>query len=210
MHRLLLISVLALGSGVANAMDIGLVGVFPGKAVLVIDGAAPKTYSVGALVAPNTKLVAADQEAATLDISGKRERILLGDYVNRAAAAGVTSVTLQADGRGHFVAQGQINGGTVRLLVDTGATLIALPAQDAVRLGIDYKKGQRGMVTTANGMASVYRIRLDTVQIGDVLLNQVDAVIQENGLPYALLGMSFLKRIEMHRDGEQMTLTKRF
>lgn len=210
MFRLPLISFLALFCGSANAADIGLVGVFPGKAVLVIDGAAPKTYAMGALVAPDTRLVAADQEGATLVVSGKRQRIMLGDYVNHAPATGLARVTLQADGRGHFVAQGQINGGSVRLLVDTGATLIALPAQDAIRLGIDYKKGQRDMVNTANGLAPAYRTQLDTVQIGDILLNQVDAVVQENGLPYALLGMSFLKRTEMHRDGEQMTLTKRF
>jgi aspartyl protease family protein len=96
------------------------------------------------------------------------------------------------------------------MLVDTGATMVALSASDAVRLGIDYSKGQPGMVSTANGYAPVYRVKLDTVKIGNIELNQVDAVIQENGLPFALLGMSFLNRTEMRREGEQMTLTKRY
>jgi aspartyl protease family protein len=96
------------------------------------------------------------------------------------------------------------------MLVDTGATMIALSASDAVRLGIDYRKGQPGMVSTANGSAPVYLVKLDTVKIGNIELNQVDALIQENGLPFALLGMSFLNRTEMRREGEQMTLTKRY
>jgi aspartyl protease family protein len=143
-------------------------------------------------------------------VNGKRQTIAIGEHVNRTAPTGPASVTLQADGRGHFIAQGQINGGTVRMLIDTGATMVALSASDAVRLGIDYSKGQPGMVSTANGYAPVYRVKLDTVKIGNIELNQVDAVIQENGLPFALLGMSFLNRTEMRREGEQMTLTKRY
>ena len=51
---------------------------------------------------------------------------------------------------------------------------------------------------------------LNTVKVGDIVLNQVDALVQENNLGFALLGMSFLKRTEMRREGEQMMLTKRF
>lgn len=106
--------------------------------------------------------------------------------------------------------QGQINGGMIRMLLDTGATMIALSAADAVRLGIDYKKGQPGMVNTANGPAPVYKVTLNTVKVGDIELNQVEALVQEAGLPFALLGMSFLNRTEMRREGEHMTLTKRY
>lgn len=67
-----------------------------------------------------------------------------------------------------------------------------------------------GAVNTANGRAPAYRVKLDSVKIGTIELNQVDALIQENGLPIALLGMSFLNRMDMRRNGDQMTLTKRF
>jgi aspartyl protease family protein len=127
-----------------------------------------------------------------------------------AAGGGSGSVTLKADARGHFVADGQVNGGTVRFLVDTGATTIALPAADAKRLGIDYLKGERGMVQTANGTAPAYRVKLDTVRLGDITINGVEGVVLEGGLQTALLGMSFLNRTEMKRDGETMVLTKRF
>jgi aspartyl protease family protein len=59
-------------------------------------------------------------------------------------------------------------------------------------------------------VAPAFRVRLDTVRIGDLELNQVDALVQEQGLPIALLGMSFLNRIEMRRSGDQMTLVRRY
>ncbi len=199
-----------LPAGAALAADVGVVGLFPGKAVLVVDGRAPKTYSVGNPVSDTVKLLAVTSAAATLEVDGKRQTIAIGEHVNRTAPSGPASVTLKADSRGHFMAQGQINGGMVRMLLDTGATMIALSAADANRLGINYKKGELGMVNTANGTAPVYRVTLNTVKIGDIELNQVEALVQEAGLPFALLGMSFLNRTEMRREGQQMTLTKRY
>ena len=197
-------------SSTAYAVEIGVVGLFPGKAVLAVDGGAPKTYSVGCKLAESIKLLDANGSSATIEVNGKRQTLAIGQYVSRATTSDTGSTVLQADSRGHFTAQGQINGGTISLLVDTGASMIALPAAEAVRLGIDYKMGQLGSVNTANGRAPAYRIKLDSVKIGTIELNQVDALIQENGLPIALLGMSFLNRMDMHRNGDQMTLTKRF
>jgi aspartyl protease family protein len=210
LRKLVLFAGLTLLGSAALATDVGVVGLFPGKAVLVINGGTPKTYSVGSTVSDNIKLTAVNSSNATLEINGKRQTIAIGEHVNRTVPSGPASVTLQADGRGHYMVQGQINGGTVRMLLDTGATMIALSAADALRLGIDYRKGQRGMVNTANGPAPVYRVTLNTVKVGDIELNQVDALVQEAGLPFALLGMSFLNRTEMQRQGEQMTLTKRY
>jgi aspartyl protease family protein len=194
----------------ARAADISGVGLFPGKAVLVVDGAGPRTYAVGSNIASGVRLVAADQNGATLETNGRRETIALGSHVNRQPAATQASTVLQADGRGHFFAETVVNGKPVRMLVDTGASLIALPASDAQRMGIDYRRGQPAMVSTANGMAPAYRVRLDTVRVGDLVLNLVDAVVLEQGLSLALLGMSFLNRTEMRRSGEQMTLQKRY
>jgi aspartyl protease family protein len=200
----------ALLAGTASAADISVVGLFSNKAVLVIDGGKPKTYSAGAKIGDGIRLLAVSSSGATIGINGRRETIALGEHVNRAPSSGRSRVTLQADGRGHYIVQGQINGGTAQMLLDTGATMIALPAADAQRLGIDYKKGQVRYVNTANGAVPAYLVRLDRVKVGDIEINQVDAVVQEQGLPIILLGMSFLNRTEMRREGEQMVLTKRF
>lgn len=201
---------LALLASAAHAADIAVVGLFPGKAVLVVDGGPPKTFAVGSMVTPGVKLLAATESTATVVVNDKKQTIAIGQHVNRSAPAGPTSVVLQANGQGHFMVQGQINGGAIQMLVDTGATMIAFSEADAQRLGVNYKAGQPGRVNTANGSVPVYRVKLDTVKIGSIELNQVDAVVQQAGLPFALLGMSFLNRMEMRRDGEKMTLTKRF
>lgn len=209
-HRVIPMLALLLSTG-SQAADISVVGLFPGKAVLIVDGGAPRTYSPGAKIGEDAKLVAVDDETATLEIGGKRERIAIGGHAGRTKGArGTATAILNADDRGHFMVDGQINGSSMRMLVDTGATMIALSSDDALRLGIDYRKGQVGMVNTANGVAKVYRVKLDSVRVGDIELHHVDAAVQENGLPFALLGMSFLNRTAMQRDGDTMTLVKRF
>ena len=96
------------------------------------------------------------------------------------------------------------------MLIDTGATSVSLPAPFARSAGIDYQKGVRGMVQTANGTAAAWRVKVDSITVGDITLYQVDAIVMESGLDTALLGMSFLNRTDMKRDGANLVLTKRF
>jgi aspartyl protease family protein len=106
---------------------------------------------------------------------------------------------------------GQVNGIPVRFAVDTGATFVTFPASEARRLGLDYVNGQKMLMNTANGSALAYRIKLDTVRVGDITMNGVDAVVIEGAsLSVVLLGMSFLNRVDIKREGEIMTLTKRY
>ena len=114
------------------------------------------------------------------------------------------------DERGHFVTTGTMNGGTVQFLVDTGATMISMGRGDARRVGIDYRKGQKGLSNTANGVAPVYKVKIDTVRVGEITLNNVDALVHDQDLPWVLLGMSFLNRVEMRREGDNLTLIKRY
>ena len=206
---------LLVAASMAHANDITVAALFTGKAVLVIKGGAPRTISVGQSTPEGIRLISADSSSAVIEYQGKRQTLTPGGSgrFGSGAASGSSagSVTLTADSRGHYVTLGQINGNTIQLLVDTGATLIALPSSDARRLGINYLNGQRGYTETANGKATAYRITLDTVKIGDITLHNVDAVVMEgDGLKIALLGMSFLNRTEMNRDGQSLTLIKRF
>jgi aspartyl protease family protein len=196
----------------AGATEVNVIGLFPGKALVVIDRGAPRTLSVGQRTAEGVLLIAADSHGATLEIDGKRQVLELGQHVESAALTGaLQSVTLAADGNGHFTSEGQINGSRVRFLVDTGATLITIPAGEARRLGIDYLHGQQVVSQTANGRVLVYRVRLDSVAVGSMTLLGVDAVVHDSpGLEIALLGMSFLNRTEMRREGANLTLTKRY
>jgi aspartyl protease family protein len=120
------------------------------------------------------------------------------------------SITLAADPRGHFVTEGTINGHPMRFLVDTGATTVAIPAADAVRMGIDYRKGTPAQTRTAGGVVSAYRVTLDSVRLGGIEATGVECIVIEEGLDIALLGMSFLNRLDMRQEGRTMTLIKRF
>jgi aspartyl protease family protein len=194
------------------ATSVTVVGLFPGKAVVVINGQSPRTLSVGEKTSDGVTLVATTSDTATMEIDGRRHKLDVGQhYAAPASASKGQGVTLGANSQGHFITLGQINGRTVQFLVDTGATSVSIPSSIAESAGIDYRKGQRGFTQTANGVAAAYKVVFDSVTVGDVTLYQVDGIVMEGkGMDVALLGMSFLNRMEMKRDGAQMTLVKRF
>ena len=196
----------------AFATEVNVIGLFPGKAVVVVGKGAPRTLSAGQRTPEGVLLISADSRSATLEIDGERRVLGLGQHAESAALTGaLQTVTLAADASGHFVAEGRVNGSHVRFLVDTGATLVTLSAAEAKRLGIDFKSGQPAVSQTANGRVLVYRVRLDSVTLGPMTLLAVDAVVHDSpGLDIALLGMSFLNRTEIRREGANLTLTKRY
>jgi len=209
--RTVLLCLCALFSATLQAADVGLAGVFPGKALLTINGGAPRTVALGVVTEEGVKVLSIDGESATIEINGKKRLLRVGQNVAvQASGKGPATAVLTADGQGHFLTAGSINGTTVRFLVDTGASMISLGASDARRLGIDARKGERGISNTANGQVVVSRVKLDTVRVGEIVMNNVDALVHPQDMPIVLLGMSFLNRMEMQRDGDTMTLKKRY
>lgn len=182
-------------------------------AVLALDGGNPKTVKVGQTW-NGIKVIEVQGDRATVEIDGQRRLLRRGMHYRSAASAaassGRQSITLAADSRGHFFSDGAVNGIPVRFIVDTGATVVALPASEALRLGLDYRKGERALTNTAGGPVEAFRLQLDRVRLGDIELSGVDAVVIERGLNVTLLGMSFLNRLEMKREGQSMTLIRRF
>ena len=202
--------VFCLGSGSAGAQDVGLAGVMGSKAMLMINGSEPQSVAVGQSL-DGVKVVSVQGDQVVVEIGGRKRPLRVGQHaIGAAAADGSGKVIMTADNQGHFYTTGTVNGVSVRFLVDTGAPMISLGASDARRIGLDFNRGQKGMTQTANGQSVVSKIQLDTVRIGDVSLHNVDALIHQTEMPMALLGMSFLNRMEMQRDGSTMTLKKRF
>ena len=211
--RGLVLSVLALPVSLlpVSAAEIGLAGVIGSRAVVVVDGGVPQTLGVGARSREGVKLVSLQGEEAVVEFEGKHQRLRLGErVVNAPAAVTPGRLVLNADSQGHFWTQGKINGGEVRFLVDTGATMIALGRSDARRLGLNYTRGERAASVTANGVVATWRVRLDTVEIAGVRLHNVDAMVHERDLPVTLLGMSVLSRMRWQRDGQTLILEKMY
>jgi aspartyl protease family protein len=191
--------------------DVSIVALFTDRAMVSINGGKPRLMKAGETM-DGVRLVAADSQRALVEVDGRRETLTLGQHIaTQRSAAGRQTTVLSADGRGHFWASGQINGAAAKFLVDTGATNISMSSAAARALGINYLRGERGLTSTANGIVPVYRITLASVRVGEITLNNVEASVHEgNALPVILLGMSFLNRVEMQRDGDRMTLIRRF
>ena len=212
--HLLLAAVLGLVPLIGFAQSVALTGVSGSKALVVIDGAAPRFLSAGQSH-QGVKLLSLQGESATVEVNGKRQTLQVGDApvsVGRAAPAGGGGqrIVLTADARGHFLPAGQINGREVQFMVDTGATSVALGESDARRINLKYEDGQRVRVNTANGQAVAHVVQLDSVRIGDVTVYGVEALVTPQSMSYVLLGNSFLNRFQMQRQNDQLTLEKRF
>ena len=206
--------VLACAPCPAAEPDIHVVATTSGKAVVKINGGKPQALAVGQSTAEGVKLIAATSESAVFEIGGKHRTLAAGDGAAIATVAAPTrsgGVTLTADSQGHFVTTGVVNGSSMQFMVDTGATSVVLSSSDARRAGINYLAGPRAVSQTANGLVPVYSIKIDRLKVGDIEVNNVDAIVIEGDrLPVALLGMSFLNRMEMRREGQTMTLIRRF
>lgn len=198
----------------APAAEIQILGLMTGKAVVQIDGGKQRTMSVGETTPDGVKLISANSQQAVFEVNGKRQTMTMGATMMFAGGGGIPAdrqrAVLAGNNQGHFVTTGSINGIGVRFLVDTGATVVSMSLDEAKRLGINYQAGQKTMTMTANGVVPSYKVKLDSVKVGDIDLTNVDGMIVPAPMGVVLLGMSFLNRTEMKRDGDQMTLTRKY
>lgn len=212
MFRFLPFASLMLAASLAQAAPghVQVVGLFPNAAVLTVDGER-KLVRVGETGPGGVVLVAADAQGALLRVDGHTRRVELG----REQSAGFSAPTRQqvsiARGEGgHYRVIGAVNGVSLPLLVDTGATSLAMSEQQARRMGLDYQKGTPVRANTANGVAHGWRVRLDRVNIGGLEVPGVEAVVlQGNALDDALLGMSFLNRVRWREEQGVLVLESR-
>lgn len=197
----------------ASAQSVAMTGSMGSKALLVIDGGAPKALAAGESHR-GVKVVAVRADQVTVEVGGKRQNIDLGgapvSIGGGGGGAGGTQIVLTASSGGHFVTSGSINGRATQFMVDTGATSVAMSADEARRLGINFEQGEPGQGSTANGLIPIWRVSLRSLRIQDVEVQGVDAVVVPSGMPHVLLGNSFLTRFQMKRENDMLTLTRRF
>ncbi len=110
-----------------------------------------------------------------------------------------------------YMTVGNINGRSVRFLVDTGASAISMNTEQAKQLGIHYDKtGIPAGVSTASGFVKAYRVRLKSVSVGKITQTNVEAFVIDGNHPGPiLLGMSFLGRLSVEHSGNAMTLIQK-
>jgi aspartyl protease family protein len=168
---------------------------------LIINGQTVRTLRVGEISPEGVRLEGIQAGVASLIVDGRPARMGIGQST-------LTQTVLTADARGHFFALARINGIPVQGIIDTGATHISLSAVEAQRLGIDYLRGQPGTSHTANGIIKVYVVNLAHVQIGDIAFANVTGSVRMDNSAVTLIGMSFLRHVDMRRSGNTLTLSR--
>jgi aspartyl protease family protein len=198
----------------AQGQSVTLSGMVGSKALLIVDGSAPKIVASGDTF-QGVKVLSTQGDSAVLMVGGKRLNVRVGDAPasvgeQSGSKSSGSKIVLTAGDGGHFLTAGSINGKSVQFMVDTGATTVAMGAAEAKRMGIDYAAGKPVRMNTANGQALGYLLTLNSVRIGDVEVQNVEAIVAQQAMPYVLLGNSFLTRFSMRRDNDQMVLERRF
>ncbi|GAB3463930.1 retropepsin-like aspartic protease family protein [Azotobacter salinestris] len=201
---------LALAAGLAAAAEVRVVGLFPGAAVINLEGRR-QILRIGQEGPGGVRLLEADSRGALLQVDGVARRYeLTRDYGagEGFAPPGRASLGIARGEGGHYWVAGSIGGQPVQFLVDTGATTVALSESQARRLGIDYRRGGRPVrVSTANGIAQGWQVKLERVKVGALEVLGVESVVLQGDSPgTALLGMSFLNRVRWREEQGMLML----
>lgn len=202
---------LFLGASPAYAAKFVVEALLKDMAVISIQG---KRYTITpARPGPEgIRLVRSNSYEAVMEVNGVRGVYTVGSQPigTRYVAPRENILRLVPDNTGMYHVSGNINGNPVDFLVDTGATLIAMNEAEGRKLGFDLNKdGVPIRFETASGRGFGRLVKLDKVQVGQIVVHNVEAVIASGLHPRRmLLGMSFLKRIHMQRDGSLMVLTQ--
>jgi aspartyl protease family protein len=197
----------------AWGQNVALTGVMGQRALLVINGGTPAVVAPGE-TREGVRLISVSGDVAVVESDGRLQNLRVGDVpVNLTAGPGSgngTHVVLPAGPGGHFISSGRINGTSVRFLVDTGATVVSMSAQEADRIGLQYRTGTPLQLNTANGAVQGFQISLTSVGLGGVEVYNVPAIVTANPMPFVLLGNSFLTHFQLKRENDSLTLDKRF
>lgn len=199
-----------------SAAQVTVLGVMGNKAIVSIDGGRQQILSPGQRTPEGVKLLSVGKEDASFEIDGKVRRLAMGDVAFQSDATparpgsvsgGSASIVLDSSGR--FVAPLKINGFDTQGVVDFKSSLITLNANEAKRLGIDIRAGNRVLASKATGMAAAFRVKVRQLKLGGITLENLDAIVNEgSNPPVILLGGNLLSRLDVRREGNILMLSK--
>jgi len=183
----------------------------PGMVVLLIDNERI-TLKKGSSTSQGVKLLSSTTDSAVLEINGKKKTFVMGGAVRtQFTQREIIREQVIADDHGMFRAHGSINGQSIKFWIDTGASSVAMSARQARRLGIQYRlNGTPIKTNTASGIADGWTLNLDTVRLGQLVEKNVRGTVIDGDYPYqVLLGMTFLNRMKVNKEGIKMVISQK-
>lgn len=193
----------------AQAASVTVEALLPNTVVLKINGAR-KTLRAGDSH-EGVKLISADATVALLEINGERLRLGLNRNITTSyQAPEQRRLDIPRNDRMQYITTALINGNSVRVLVDTGANVVAINSSQAEAMGIDYKTaGTPSKLETASSVIDAWTINLAVVEVGGMRVENVRASVIEGSYPSTpLLGMTYLQHVELRESNGVLSLSR--
>ncbi|MCZ6830665.1 MAG: TIGR02281 family clan AA aspartic protease [Gammaproteobacteria bacterium] len=190
--------------------DVEVMALFKNAAYLKVNGK-ERLVKVGTSF-EGVQLLEADSKQARILVNGREQTVTVSERISAVyQEATLRTVSIRTNKNRQYVTTATINGHATQVLVDTGANVVAMNSGTADALGLDYRNGVPHLVTTASGQVLAYSILLDSVVLGGIRVNQVQASVLEGRFPATvLLGMSYLEHVEMSEKAGVLMLLQRY
>lgn len=194
-----------------QAVMVQVVGLFPGAAIVVVDGR-QMMLKVGRTAPGGVKLLSTNGTRAVLRVDGQvREFSLSRQQISGGYKKTDKVARLPRNEDGHYYVKALVNGRPAKMVIDTGASAIGMSALHAKELGIEYKNGKPIRISTAGGKVDGFLVQLKSVSIGGLTVRNVSAAIHEGNFPRViLLGMSFLRKVKMRDENNVLYLEAKY
>ncbi len=198
-------------SNVYAVEKIEVQALMPGMVVLKVDGERV-TLKTGQQSPQGVKMISSDSSTTVLEVNGEQKQYRMGTAVStNYSQRDVITEQVMMNNNGMFLSHGSINGHSVKYLVDTGASSVAMSSRDARKLGIQYRlDGEKIRANTASGVADGWVVNLKSVRLGKLIEYNVKGVVVDGDYPRnVLLGMTFLNRMKVEKEGGKMTISQK-
>jgi aspartyl protease family protein len=206
-HLLTLLLTLALSP--LSYADVIVLGLFKGAAMLEVDG--KQKFLKAGQSWNGITLIEANSKRAVAEIDGERQDLTISQHITtKFVKPEGRTVLIRKNKNLQYITTAAINGRSTRVLIDTGANMIAMSSTTARSLGVKYENGVPSQVSTASGVVQAYTIMLDSVDVGGIRVNRVRSSVLEGAFPeMVLLGTSYLQHVQMsEKDGILMLVGK--
>ncbi len=190
--------------------ELEVLGLFKGAALLKVDGE-QKLVKVGQRW-KGVSLLSANSREALADVNGERMTLTVSTRIGTSFVKPDTrTVRIRKNTNRQYITRATINGRGTTVLVDTGANIVAMNANTARALGVDFEDAPRSSVSTASGVVGAWSVLLDSVDVGGITVPHVQASVIEGSFPeMVLLGVSYLQHVELQEKDGILVLTSKF